>query len=317
MANFSTNQAKQLYVVNTLQTKEVSTLGDLAFGTTAEGDIFAKYFGRDGQVRTDLISPKNIRYVNLAEAGDQVSYPEAISLIPDAPIAGQHYIINVTIDEFGGMSPEDKGFIFADYVAKTNDTVAKLIANLAVSLAKNASKAAYSPLIAVGIRTGNGMQEVTAASIVADIEEANPTALAITAVEQPWSLGKQSFELPHFSVTTVPVVSNGMDTQWATISTIQPRGSAIANSKKIADLEYFCAGERGDVYRGMGYPNNFDFQPMIDPTSPMGYDVVTIGYFWQGNAEDIQKSPKEILFVAPSGTGQSIYNAFTHLLPEA
>ena len=317
MANFSTNQAKQLYVVNALKTSgEVSTLGDLKFGTTGEGDIFAKYFGRDGKVRTDLIAPKNIRYVNLAEAADQVSYPEAITLTPDAPIAGQHYIINVTIDEFGGMSPEDKGFIFADYVAKTNDTVAKLIANLAVSLAKNASKAAYSPLISVGVMTGNGMQEVTAASIVADIEEANPTALVIVAVEQPWSLGKQSFELPHFSVTTVPVVSNGMDTQWATISTVQPRGSAIANSKKIADLEYFCAGERGDVYRGMGYPNNFDFQPMIDPTSADGYDVVTIGYFWQGNAEDIQKSPKEILFVAPSGTGQSIYNAFTSLLPE-
>lgn len=318
MANFSTNQAKQLYVVNTLQSKVVSTLGDLAFGTTDEGDIFAKYFGRDGQVRTDLISPKNIRYVNLAEAAeDLVSYPEAITLTPDAPIAGQHYIINVTIDEFGGMSPEDKGFIFADYVAKTNDTVAKLIANLAVSLAKNASKAAYSPLIEVKVLTQNDPVSVTAASTVADIEEANPTALFIVAVEQPWSLGKQSFELPHFSVTTVPVVSNGMDTQWATLSSTPNASTAIANSKKIADLEYFCAGERGDVYRGMGYPNNFDFQPMIDPTSADGYDVVTIGYFWQGNAEDIQKSPKEILFVAPAGTGQSIYNAFTNLLSEA
>ena len=93
MANFSTNQAKQLYVVNALKTSgEVSTLGDLKFGTTGEGDIFAKYFGRDGKVRTDLIAPKNIRYVNLAEAGDQLSYPETISLIPDAPIAGQHYM---------------------------------------------------------------------------------------------------------------------------------------------------------------------------------------------------------------------------------
>ena len=185
-------------------------------------------------------------------------------------------------------------------------------------MAKNASKAAYNSLIkvfvsnATDIASVSNPTEVTASTKVEDIAGNSLASILIVADEQPWTLGKQQFELLHFNVTTVPVVSNGMDTQWATIT--KTGTGSIANSKKVADLEYFCAGERGDVYRGMGYPNNFDFQPMINPANNSGYDIVTVGYFWQGDAEDIQKSPKELVFVAEAGTGQSIYNAIENIV---
>lgn len=320
MANFSTNQAKQLYVVKALQQSAISTLGDLMFGTTEEGDIYAKYFGTDGKVRTDLIQKNKVHYLTLAEADDQKSQLDNVFVKVDAPVAGQHYILNVTVDEFGGMTPEDKGFIFADYAAKVGDTTDDLVANLAVSLAKNASKAAYNQLIKVYVSTAtdpanvSNPTEVTADAEVEDIAGNSLASILIVAAEQPWVLGKQQFELLHFNVNTVPVVSNGMEMQWSTISKNKVSGYEVVNSKKVADLEYFCAGERGDIYRGMGYPNNFDFKPIVDPTSANGYDIVTLGYYWQGDAEDIQKSPKELVFVANKGTGSSILSAIQNLL---
>ena len=51
---FSTNQNRQLYVVDELH----PAVG----GSDAQGNIFFKYTGAGGVIRTDLIDPKSVTY---------------------------------------------------------------------------------------------------------------------------------------------------------------------------------------------------------------------------------------------------------------
>ena len=220
------------------------------------------------------------------------------------------------------MTAEDKGFIFADYTAKSGDAAKNVIAELALSLAKNASKAAYNKLINVYVTTAASGASLTlntntwavtpnlSASTIAGY--GSLVGIIIEAAEQPFILGKMSSDRVVFSVSADPIMSSGLETTWATITMgADHPTAAIKNSKKIADLEWFCAGERGDIYRGVGYPNNFDFQPLVDSAATYGYHVIELAYYYDGPAEDVQKSPKEIVIVSPAegDTTYTVINA--------
>ena len=70
--------------------------------------------------------------------------------------------------------------------------------------------------------------------------------------------------------------------------------------KKIADLEYFCMGERGDQYRGIGWPNIIPTKYMVDPTKE--YATLDIHYAYVGANESVQKSEKDITIVCADTT---------------
>jgi len=124
--------------------------------------------------------------------------------------------------------------------------------------------------------------------------------LVITEKEQPWSLGKWESESLFFEVFPSTVYVDGDDVTWGGVSYGVSMAS-IPNSKKMADLEWFTFKERADIYGGMGYPNNFDFVPLVDSSSPAGYDALEIHYAYQGSCEDIQKSEKDITIIAEAG----------------
>lgn len=124
------------------------------------------------------------------------------------------------------------------------------------------------------------------------------TGVVITEVPQPWVLGKKEQVPVYFDVQSMTVTdSNKQEIHWADVDT-KKIGSAgsINDGKKTADLEYFCLGERGDVYRGMGYPNNFDAKYLVIPDN--AYSYLTIHYFYEGDNEAVQKSEKDIIIVA-------------------
>ena len=71
--------------------------------------------------------------------------------------------------------------------------------------------------------------------------------------------------------------------------------------------EYFCMGERGDMYRGIGYPNNIPTTYLVDPT--VKYNVIDIHYAYVGSNESVQKSEKTITLVVPKvGATNSVSN---------
>lgn len=313
MATFSTNQVKQFYVAKAVDSS-LDTIGDIKFGKTADGELFAKYVGNDGVVRTDLIPLDKIIYAKATKASAMAQSPKTVYVGSTSAVAGQDYILKVTINEFGGISPDDKGFIFADYRAKSGDAGKNVLANLAVCLAKNASVAAYNELIKVYVTTA-AVGSIAAGNCTLVTADTDVTSLSgsyvgivIEGAEQPWTLGKQSFDKVDFTVAADSIVASGIETEWATISDASIHiGGDVNNSKMIADLEYFCAGERGDMYRGIGFPNNFEFKPLVNPAATYGYDIINIAFYYSGDAEDIQRSTKELVLAipAPSSYGSS------------
>lgn len=269
MSTFSTNQAKQFYVWNS-NSSFVKTGEDLIFKTVENGV----------NKSSDKIALDKITSARLVAPTSEKLQAYGVTLRGN-PVPGQTYIIKAIITEFEGMTPEDKGFIYADYVAGANDTLATIAAGLAASFNRNAKKASYGPNISA---------EATGAEII------------FKAEPQPWALGKIAYHTLKFTVAVSPITIAGVETRgWATIEdATETNGTSVPNSKKIADLERFCAGERGDVYRGVGYPNNFEFVPQIDPTNANGYHILDIQYYYDGDAEDVQKSPKELIIASTS-----------------
>ena len=325
MATFSTNQVKQLYVATGLDTTP-DALGDITFVACGDGQIAAKYFGKDGIVRTDIIDLASLKGKAI-KASAMGRYLESAYIANTSAVAGQQYILKVTVNEFGGVSPEDKGFIFGEYTAKAGDAAKNVIAGLALNLAKNATKAAACKLIKVFVTTADYDDALTigtnAWEVTPDLSEAtiagygSLAGIVIEAAEQPWVPGKIPYQFLSFSVAADPIKSSGIATDWATISMNTSHPSAVVvNSKKIADLEWFCAGERGDVYRGMGYPNNFEFDPTVNPSATYGYHLVDLTWGYKGDAEDIQVSPKELIIVV-AAEGATTYTAINGIIGTA
>ena len=321
MATFSTNQVKHLYVAKAVDSN-LDTIGDIKFSAAGDNQIIAKYVGNDGIVRTDLIDLATLKGKAIKSSA-MTEYLESAFVASTSAVAGQDYIIKVTLSEFGGMTPEDKGFILADYTAASGDAAKNVLAGLAVALANNAAKAAYSKVINVYVTTAatastaltlnSNLWAVAAGASTATVAGyGSLTAIIIEAAEQPWRLGVSSADRVSIKVSTDPIMSSGLETKWATVTynTAHPT-AALQNSKKIADLEYFCMGERGDIYRNISWPNSFDFTPLVNPAATYGYHVIELTWAYQGDAEDIQKSPKELVIVSPAegATTYTVINA--------
>ena len=268
MSTFSTNQAKQFYVWNS-NSSFVKTGEDLIFKTVENGVSKSS-----DKIALDKITSARL----VAPVAEKL---QAYAVTVGQAVSGQTYILKAILTEFEGMTPEDKGFIYADYAAGASDTVATIAAGLVASFNRNAKKASYGP-------------NISAAATGAEI--------LFTADPQPWALGKIAYHTLKFTVAVSPITIAGVETRaWATIAdATETDGTSVPNSKKIADLEWFCAGERGDVYRGVGYPNNFEFVPQIDPSNANGYHILDIQYYYDGDAEDVQKSPKELIIASTS-----------------
>ena len=55
-------------------------------------------------------------------------------------------------------------------------------------------------------------------------------------------------------------------------------------------------GERGDMFRNMGWPNNIDVKYMVDPSKE--YDMLDIHYYYSGDGVQTHRSEKDLTFVS-------------------
>ena len=82
----------------------------------------------------------------------------------------------------------------------------------------------------------------------------NASGLIVEEAPQEWILGTFPQVPVNFTLMPDSIVVNGDDRIWSLVEK-QASTNSIPDGHKIADLEYFCMGERGDVYRMMGFPN--------------------------------------------------------------
>lgn len=331
MATFSTNQVRQLYVATALKTPHVSAgdaAGSIAIkNDTAKNQLYFEYKGADNLMRSDLIDIKNILYAKATDAGDMAHKLKAVTVTLDsnvnsgAPVAGQDYILRIAFSQYVGVSDEDQYYKYGMVHAYAGMDADKFYKVLALSIAKNFSREAV-PLIKIEVHSkdtkgkgkfdssgymvvtpttkDNGKSDSTnpyydddTSAVVTDID-----SIRITEVEQPWRLGVMAQTPVCFTVQPVAVMVNGDERIWATVT--EGTNGTIGNGKKIADLEYFCMGERGDIYRGIGFPHNIATTYLVDPTKT--YYTLDIHYACVGNNESAQKSEKDITIVCADKT---------------
>lgn len=286
----SVNQNHHLYVITANSTvadvTKNSVVGSIFPYATDAGmgkDIYFKYMGRDGLTRSDMIPVKQIDYAKWVTADAMKTPLKKVTVtLNDDPIAGQDYILNIAFQQFYGLSPEDTYVkTVALHATSKMDTAAKFYAAMVDEL-----KAAFSREVGADAEENPYLTFTSSAN-----------GLVIEEKEQSWSLGKWEAESLVFDVFPSTIYVDGNETQWGT-ATPGVSDQTVPNGKRMADLEWFTYGERADYYRGMGYPNNFNFTPLVDPS--IAYDALEIHFAYQGSCEDIQKSEKDITIIGPT-----------------
>lgn len=298
---FSTNQVRQLYVATELKEGAAHVLatdnaGAIALkADNAKSHMYFEHKGAGGLTRSDLISIENVLYAKATPASALARKLKKVTVTLDGtvnggnPIAGQDYILRIVFRQYLGMSDEDQYQKYGMVHAYAGMTPSDFYKTLAISLAKNFSREIV-PLVKFKI----GATEVTPTTKITDIA-GDAKSLVIEEVEQPWTLGIQEQVPVYFEVYPTTVTFNSDEVIWGETE----KGDSdvtIKDGHLIADLEYFCMGERADQYRNIGWPNSIPTKYLVDPTKE--YHVLDLHYAYVGSNECVQKSEKDITIVS-------------------
>jgi len=317
MVNFNTYQTRNFYVAKAIDAN-VDTNGDIALGTTETGEAFLKYKNADGLVtRSDLIYPKNIVSVKKTEAADLATQLIAHKITVDtnavtlSNLVGKAINLSITLHQVISYDESDSLTIAASVVGNSTNTASAAAFYKAMTAAILAvmPKTPEVPFKVYMVKSGTAT-EITKATASGSYM-ADATSIVLVPTAQRWARGKMSNEPYTLSVAFHVHGSNVDDVVWGedAVSTVAALNTAsstsipatISGAYALADLEYFALGERGDIYRGSIWPNEYDTKYEIDVTKT--YDVLSVEYFWQGSAENVQKSPRMIQVAAESSTG--------------
>ena len=272
---YTDNQVRHLYVAKTIVEATPTNVGDLQL--VKQGNIaYFKYMSPNKQlVVSDKIDLDKIEYVKTIQAAKmQKKLKKHTITLTEDPIAGQEYTIRLTFKNYIGIGDNNMAF---KYGMGSGTTKAALLADLEKSLKAN-------------------LKDI---NVLADVKVQGET-LVITEVAQDWVRGKMAKAVIPFEVDFLPINIEGVETtDWA--SETKSEGDAIPNGYDIADMEYFYMGNRGDIYRGMGYPHNIETTYLVNETQ--NYNVLEIHYSYVGANESVQKSEKDITIVSTGDLG--------------
>lgn len=331
MATFSTNQARQLYVATALKSSNVTasdTAGSIAVKSdTAKSHLYFEYMGAGGMTRSDLIDIKNILYAKATDADDLAYDLAKYKLTLDdtvnggEPVVAQDYILRIAFRNYPGLSEEDQYFKYGMVHTVTGMTASDFYKTLALSLVKNFSREEQG-LLKFYLETGGtdaGTVAGTPTEVTKDTKESSLTGtytgIVIEEAPQDWILGVMEQTPVNFTIQPDLIIDNGDERIWGVVKKVASTNS-IPDGHKIADLEYFCMGERGDIYRMVGFPYVIRTKYLVDPD--IKYNVIDIHYAYVGPNESVQKSEKDITIVVPKiGANNKASNALANSIISA
>ena len=325
MAVFSTNQVRQLYVVDNVVSSEsaLATAGDV-FAKKSGDDIYFKYVGALGDtMRTDIVNQKQLIYTSVATS-DKLAYKlkgQKITLNPNVnggkPIEGRDYILRVLFSEYIGISPVDKTLKYGTVHITPGMTASDFYAEMAYSLMQSQKKEPnlimYVAVIVSGTFEGNVISDTDTLQDVKDMGTIE--GIVIFEAGQPWHLGVMPQGVIKIDAQVTRITYNGDDTIfWGVVEdATMPSSYVLPEGQKIADLEYFCMGERGDQYRNAGWPNVIPTKYLVDPTAE--YDLYTIHYAYVGEGTHQEKSEKDIQFAVLKSASSAFKTKLNAVLP--
>lgn len=304
MAVYSVNQVRHLYVAKELKTGNNLLPADVAGSIlpkvdTAKSMLWFQYKSPGGVVSSDKINLSNVVYAKATKSEDLVKNLDRYQVVLDstinggAPVAGQDYLLRLAFRQYIGLSQEDQYWKFGMVHAVAGMSASNFYKKLAMSLIKNLSRE-LTPLVKVYLMATATATEVTSSTKESDLT-GTYTSIQIEQVAQDWVLGTMPQGYIPFSVQPTNITVDGDERIWGVVTQV-PSVNKVENGHDIADLEYFCLGARGDVYRNMGWPNVIHSTYLVDPSQK--YDTLDITYYWSGPNEDVQKSQRTMTLVA-------------------
>lgn len=332
MAVFSVNQVRQLYVAKAPEksTSALTTAVDIVpKADAAKTTLYFQSTSPAGIVASDKIDIKNIISAKATASEDLahklVRYSVTLDTdVSSAPVAGQNYILRLAFRQYIGLSEEDQYFKYGEVIARSGMTASDFYKKMAISLAKNLeNKTESTPLVNIYLNSAADGTDVpadgtdvpvTATTKESDLDKTDYNKIIIEEAEQPWVLGMMPQAFIPFTPQFLTITVNGEDRPWGVATAVTPK-KTVPDGHLIADLEYFCMGARGDIYRGMGYPNIIKTTYLVDPSAV--YDVLDIHYFYTGSNESVQKSEKTITLVAVDDGSHTVMNTLINSINTA
>ena len=328
MANYNTNQARHMYVAKSygadVAAVESGANGIITVATNtvpagtvnnADHPLSSVYFiykNADGIItRSDAIPVGNIEYVTKKAAADMdykllqhtITLDSAVNI---ADLQGKNVTVNIAVRGIVDDDPANLIPVTATVKLGASASASDLYKELAMAIVKAIPTFRMkTPFFKVFV----GSTEITKATTSI---AGTATSIILVATPGAWRRGLLSNK-PH--ELTVGFATNAdIDGAWGkdtvAFSTVA-NNTVIPSAYELADLEYFCLGERGDEFRGAHWPYNYDTKYMIDPSdTSTTYDLLTIQYFWKGHHENVQKSSRTIHIAAPAAVLTSLYSAF-------
>lgn len=306
MAVFSVNQNRQLFVATAY--KEVAdakaaqkfsdgaAVGTITTRKTTCGTktgIYFLYKGADTVLKSDFIPVDSITHFKVTKKENLRTPFKSQKIVLNSkvnegkPIVGQDYILRIELTHWIGMSENDQYFKEGAVHVFSDMTAADFYKAMVESLNLNFSREIGAT------KDSNPYLDF----------KAEATGITITEKAQPWALGIETQEPVLFNAVSTTVYCNGSDVQWGVttdttpkVTEVTPGTNGIGNGTKIADLEWFCMGERGDQYRMAGYPNYIPTKYLVDPSQE--YNVLDIHYAYTDEGTHSYRSEKDLTIVA-------------------
>lgn len=274
---FSVNQASHLYVVKDASKDVAENAGDIVLKTTDDNkNIYFSYMGEGGLLRSDLIPIENVMAYSYKTATELKTPLKKTTVVLNNeisanPVAGQDYILRI---KYSIGSIDNQYIKYGAVHGFVGMTPEKFYEEMHKSLTSNFKREAEPAFEFTYDNNG----------------------VYITELEPKWVLGTYPQRPIDFEISVDTIVADGAEGPWGKV-TIANSDKSYPNSKKIADFEWFCMGERGDQYKNYGWPNVIPTKYMVDPTNTAGYSVMNIHYSYVGSNESVQKSEKDIFLV--------------------
>lgn len=157
---------------------------------------------------------------------------------------------------------------------------------------------------------------VSAVRSIADVATATAltyTGLWVEELEQPWSLGSKSFHRLNYNTRCNKItLATGEEINWGTVASTTVDTTTVGNGKLICDLEWFTAGERGDIYRGVSAP----YYPKTELLGEKDatYSLIELGYAFYDSGVNEFPSEKTMTFAVKDETDGTPYTAINSLI---
>lgn len=292
MAIFTTNSVRHFYVLKTKQNsiEDLTNAGDYLVSTTQDGKKYFQYVGEGGLIYSDLIDPKTITHVKYTAGEGTPTSKITVTLPAKASImAGQDYVIRIKV--LSHYSPAQEAAMFQFGVVHANNDMVKTPKKFWEALAKS-----------LNANLNKGEEKLFDITV----PEAG-TSLEIKEIAQTknYKRGSISVKPVNFEVYTSESTlyfedTEGGDGYYETMlwgETKREDSTPIPNAYKIADMEHFYHGERGDVYRDSVSKTGLDTKYMINDFS-VNYNTLDIHFAFVDTGTESYRSEKDIILVS-------------------